>query len=173
MQKAAACIFALVVLLAFAEKPRVPQPSQFEIARHTFFDFGPPFDFYELYLIRSTANGSSIERITLTPPGGSCMQPAKVETAAATLNEPLEVLLGKSNPCAIPDKELTRELKRCKKCVVFSGANVAMQAQCANHNRIIRANVLDRDMFDPAPNTPQHTSWTNAAAVPVGSSPWP
>jgi TonB family protein len=160
MRKSAACIFAFVVSLAFARKSDIPQPSQFVIARHTFVDFGPPLDFYELYLVRPITGGSSIERITLTPPGGSCMQPAKVETAAATLNESPQALLGQSNPCAIPDKELAREVKRCKNCLVFSGANVAVQVQCETRSRIIRANVLDRDMFDPAPNTPRHTSWT-------------
>lgn len=37
-----------------------------------------------------------------------------------------------------------------------------MQVQCGDQNRDIRMDVLDRDMFDPHPNTPQHTSWTMA-----------
>jgi TonB family protein len=160
MRKSAACIFAFVVSLAFARKPGIPQPTQFVVARHTFVDFGPPLDFYELYLVQPTTGGSSIERITLTPPGGSCMQPAKVETATVMVGESPQDLLGQSNPCAIPEKEIARELKRCKECLVFSGANVTMQTQCKGQSRIIRANVLDKDMFDPAPNTPPHTSWT-------------
>jgi hypothetical protein len=135
-------------------------PNQFEIAQHTFFDFGPPNDFYELFFIRPTESGTSIERITLTPPGNACIQPATIETQSASIGESIATLLGGTNPCSIPEKELHRELKRCKKCLVFSGANVAMQVQCGGQTRAIRSDILDRDMFDPAANTPEHTSWT-------------
>jgi len=135
-------------------------PNQFEMAQHTFFDFGPPSDFYELFFVRPTASGTSIERITLTPAGNACTQPATVETRSASIGESIATLLGGTNPCAIPEKELHRELKRCKKCLVFSGANVAMQVQCGSQARAIRSDILDRDMFDPAANTPEHTSWT-------------
>ena len=137
-----------------------PVPDQFVIGRHTFFDFGPPNDFYELLLVRPTPDGASIERIMLTPAADTCLQPAKIEVASASLNETVPALLGKTNPCTIPEKELRRELKRCKKCLVFSGANVAMQVQCGPQTRIVRSDILDKDMFDPAPNTPEHTSWT-------------
>jgi TonB family protein len=137
-----------------------PLPDQFVIGRHTFIDVGPPNDYYELLLVRPTPNGTSIERILLTPAGDACIQPAKIEVASASLKDSVATLLGKTNPCTIPEKELRRELKRCKKCLVFSGANVAMQVQCGNQTRIIRSDILDKDMFDPAPNTPEHTSWT-------------
>lgn len=88
------------------------------------------------------------------------MQPAKVETAVASLSESVEALLGGENPCAIPEKNLRREMKRCKKCLVFSGADTNMRVQCGKQNRIIRSHVLDRDMFDVAPSTPTYTSWT-------------
>jgi hypothetical protein len=71
-------------------------------------------------------------------------------------------LLRQSNPCTIPEKELRREIKRCKHCMVFSGAIVVMQVQCGSRTRLIRADILDKDMFDPASNTPEHTSWTMA-----------
>jgi len=35
-----------------------------------------------------------------------------------------------------------------------------MQVQCGAEIRIIRPDILDKDMFDPKPNTPKHTSWT-------------
>src|SRR5271170_2518782 len=135
-------------------------PDQFEIGRHTFFDFGPPSDYYELFVVHPTVNGTSIERITLTPPVDSCTRQAKLEVASASINESIAALLGSTNPCAIPEKELRRELKRCKKCLTFSGADVALQVQCGTQARIIRSDILDKDMFDPAPNTPEHTSWT-------------
>ena len=154
------CVAILVCAGAAARGPRTdaPVPTQLEIGRHTFFDFGPPTDFYEVLVARPVENGSSIERIMLTP--AYACTPAKVEMASASISESVADLLGKTNPCAIPEKELRRELKRCKKCLVFSGADVAMQFQCGSQNRIIRADILDRDMFGPGPNTPKHTSWT-------------
>jgi len=35
-----------------------------------------------------------------------------------------------------------------------------MQVHCGARTRIIRANILDKDMFDPAADTPERTSWT-------------
>lgn len=160
----AICAVLVLCSSALAQEPRVNsnQPSEFEIARRTFLDFGPPFDYYELFLVRPTASGSSVERIRLTPPSDSCSASAKLETASKSLNESVGALLGQSNPCSIPEKELRRELKRCKNCLVFSGAIVVMQVRCGSHTRLIRADILDKDMFDPAPNTPEHTSWTMA-----------
>jgi TonB family protein len=154
------CLAVLVCLFADARDSRraAAVPTQFEIGRHTFFDFGPPTDYYEVLVVRPAASGSSIERITLTP-GYTCT-PAKVEIASASISDSVADLLGGTNPCMIPEKELRRELKRCKKCLVFSGANVAMEFQCGAQSRIIRADILDRDMFDSAPKTPEHTSWT-------------
>jgi hypothetical protein len=139
-----------------ATKPIV----EFVIGRRTFFDFGPPFNFYEIYLVRASEHGSSVDRITLTPPGDSCMQVAKVETASASLSDPIEELLGGKNPCTIPEKKLLREMKRCKKCLVFSGAVTNMQLQCNGQTRVIRSQVLDRDMFDAKVQTPPSTLWT-------------
>jgi hypothetical protein len=156
-----AIAFLLIGIPAQAQEPqpRSMQPSQFEIGRRIFFDFGPPFNFYELFVVRPTTNATSIERITLTPPVDECIAPAKLETASASISESIPELLGK-DPCAIPEKHLRRELKRCKKCLVFSGANVALQVQCGAQARLIRSDILDRDMFDPAANTPEQTSWT-------------
>ena len=132
----------------------------FTLGRHTFFDFGPPTDFYELFLVRPTATGTGIERITLTPAGDACTQPAHIEVASAEMKESIPSLLNNADPCAIPEKELSRELHRCKHCAVYSGADVAMQLECRTHTRIIRSEILDKDMFDPRTRTPEHTSWT-------------
>jgi TonB family protein len=137
-----------------------PQPNQFEIGRRTFFDFGPPFNYYELFIVRPAASRASIDRIIVTPPGNACLAPAKVEIAHASINESPSSLLGSRNLCSIPEKELQRELKRCKNCLVFSGANVVMRVQCGTQTRLIRSDILDRDMFDPAAKTPEHTSST-------------
>jgi hypothetical protein len=124
-------------------------PDRFLIARHTFIDVGLPHDFYEIISVRGTSTGTTVERITLIPPRDACMQPPRVETVGFVIPEPVSVVLGGRNPCAISDKALRKELKRRKQGLVFSGAEISMHVQCAGKKRIIRADVLDRDMFDP------------------------
>jgi hypothetical protein len=91
-----------------------------------------------------------------------CISPAKIEVEFKTIEEAPKELLGNVDPCKIPEKELNRELKRCKNCLSFSGSNVAMQVQCGTKSRLIRSDILDRDMFDKNAKTPSHTSWTIA-----------
>ncbi|MGJ5816004.1 hypothetical protein [Paludibaculum fermentans] len=142
------------------QDPAPPPPSEFAVGRRTFFDFGPPFEFYEIISVRSRGQGAEIKRIILTPPGDPCTQPATVEIATASTTQTIADLLGGTSPCAIPEKALRRELKRCRKCLVFSGADITMAVPCGKQMRLIRMDILDRDMFDPAPKTPEHTSWT-------------
>lgn len=153
--------FLLTGTLAFPKDQKtLTMPDQFEIGRHTFIDIGPPFDYYELFIVRPMGNSASIERIMLTPAGNACTQPVKAEIGSAMVKESVASLLGSTNPCTIPEKELRRELKWRKKYAVYSGANVAMQVQCGSSTRIIRSDVLDRDWFDANPRTPKHTSQT-------------
>jgi hypothetical protein len=156
------CTALILPCRVLGQKPKAdpPQPTQFEIARRTFFDFGPPFNYYELLFVRPAGTGTSIERITLTPAEDECFAPAKVEIASASLNKSVSAFFGGTNPCTIREKELRRELKRCKHCLVFSGAAIVMQVQCGTQARLIRADILDKDMFDPNASTPEHTSWT-------------
>lgn len=137
-----------------------PIPSEFVLGRHTFFDVGPPFDFYEVLWVRSVEQRTVVVRILVTPPGDPCTQPATVESATAILSEPIKQLLEGRNPCMIPEKALRKELKRCKRCLVFSGAAVTMDVQCGGNRRLIHSDILDRDMFDQHPNTPEYTSRT-------------
>jgi len=157
-------IASLFIAAPAQPQPRKPQPSlpeAFVIGRRTFFDIGPPFEFYEIFSIHGTASsGTSVERILVTPPGDVCTQPASVEVAAGSTAVSVGDLLGGMNPCTIPEKDLRRELKRCKKCLIFSGADVAVQVGCGGASRRIRMDILDRDMFDPHPATPERTSWT-------------
>lgn len=159
-------VFILALFIVGAPAPNQkhtpvpPMPDHFVIARDTFWDFGPPFHYMELIFVRQTENGSSIERILLTPEGHECIQPAKVDVGFASINKSPVALLGGTNPCTIPEKELTRELKRRKHGLVFSGVNVVLQVQCGDHTRQIKSDILDRDIYAAAPNTPAHTSWT-------------
>jgi TonB family protein len=155
---------AVLILCAMAppkkQQPAPAVPSRFEIGRHWFFDFGPPFNYYELFIVRPASDGTSIERITLSPPGDPCLVPAKLEIASGLLDMTVPALFAETNPCAIPEKYLHRELKRCKKCLVFSGANVAMRVHCGSEVRVIRSDILDKDLFAAALKTPEYTSWT-------------
>jgi len=156
------CLTVVPIVSAWAQKHHdpVPFPQEFQIGRHTFFDFGPPFDFYEILTVRPTSEGTSVVRVLLTPQGAACVAPARIEVAAASRPESVVDLLGNTNPCAIPEKELRHELKRCKKCGVFSGVNITMRVPCGTNTRLVRSDILDKDLFSSAPNTPEHTSWT-------------
>jgi hypothetical protein len=133
-------------------------PDRFEIGRRTYFDFGPPFDYYEIFVVRSAADGTStVARVLLTPQGMSCMAPAKTEFAKARLDASVADLLKPVNPCDIPEKELNREEKRCRHCLNFSGADVSMQVPCGGSARIIHAKILEKDWFDQVPETPGNT----------------
>lgn len=150
-------------------RPVASPPDHFVIARHTFFDFGPPNDYYELFFVRSNSTRASVERISLTPKIDACRNP-RLEVQSGTIATNPGVLLGKTNPCAIPEKDLKREFKRCKKCLTFSGAFVTMQVECGEQTRTIRFKVLDRDMFDPRSDTPEHTSWAQGLLAQLDAS---
>lgn len=138
-------------------------PSQFVIGRDTFFDFGPPFHYLEVISVEPAQNGTHISRILVTPPGDACTQPAHVECNTALVSKSIGDLLTGTNPCMIPESELRKEQKRCKHCLVFSGADVTMRVQCGEHQRQIRMDILDRDIYDPShAKTPERTSWTMA-----------
>ena len=156
------CLFLLGFLPAVAQKSSSEFPSQLLIARHTFFDFGPPFDFYEVISVDSRPDGLEIERALVTPAGDACFWPPTVELKAASMHASMRELLKVQNPCDIPEKDLRKELKRCKHCSVFSGQDVTMRLSCGGKERSVRMDILDRDMFDPEPNTPKQTSWTMA-----------
>lgn len=143
-----------------AQRANVGMPDSLVIARHSFIDIGPPFDSYEVIRVKSDGSGLAVERALVTPLGPTCGPMATVEVVSGELRERMSDLLGGKNPCNIPEKELHRELKRCKHCLTFSGVNVTMQANCGGKLRQLRMDILDRDLFDSAPHTPENTSWT-------------
>jgi TonB family protein len=156
------CLFLIEFLPAVAQRSSSEFPSQLLIARHTFFDFGPPFDFYEVITLDRRPDGLDVERALVTPAGNACFWPPTVELKAASMHVSMTELLKGQNPCDIPEKDLHKELKRCKHCLKFSGADVTMHVSCRGKERAIRMDILDRDMFDLKANTPKQTSWTMA-----------
>lgn len=145
-------------------------PSQVLLARHTYFDFGPPFDFYEVLSLKDEGSSTRVERILVTPGGNACIQPPTVETKVAKISESLSQVMQGENPCDIPEKALKRELKRCKHCLNFSGVNVTLSVSCRKGDRQIRTDILDRDLIDRSAKTPQNTSWTMAVLGQVDGS---
>lgn len=143
-----------------AQSGNVVLPDSLVIARDTFWDFGPPFSYYDLIQIKNDAQGLALDQVLVTPHGASCIEPATVEEKSVVLHKSMVDLLQGRNPCAIPEKDLHRELKRCRKCLVFSGVNVTMQASCGGKDRTIRMDILDRDIYDRRTQTPANTSWT-------------
>lgn len=163
MARTSWCCLGFLLILAVqagAQTASPALPEHLTIGQHTFIDVGPPNDFYEIIQVDQTSKGLEIQRVSVTPPGMACVQPAKVEYASGVLHETMSALLKGQNPCSIPAKALRHERKRCKHCMVFSGADVTLQFQCGETQRRIDTDVLDRDWFAANPGTPRYTSWT-------------
>ena len=160
--KSVQCIGFILLLcgICAAQNGIVGSPDSLVIARDTFWDIGPPFNYYDLIQIKTDPQGLAVDQVLVTPHGQACMQPATVEERATVLHKTMADFLQGKNPCAIPEKELHKELKRCKKCLVFSGVAVMVQARCGGTDRRIRIDILDRDIYDRRTQTPSNTSWT-------------
>lgn len=143
-----------------AQRGNVSMPDSLVIARDTFWDFGPPFDYYDLIQVTKTVDGLAVDQVRVTPHGQACWQPATVEERSVILHKTMSDLLEGRNPCTIPEKDLHREKRRCKKCLASSGMHVAMQASCGGTDRQMSMDVLDRDIYDRRRQTPENTSWS-------------
>jgi hypothetical protein len=146
--------------MSAAQSKSAAMPESLVIARDAFWDIGPPFNYYDLIQITKTPDGLSLDQVLVTPHGQACLQPATVEERSVVLHRTMSELLEGRNPCAIPEKNLHREIKRCKRCLVFSGIHVAMQASCGGIDRQLNTDVLDRDIYDSRTPTPENTSWS-------------
>ncbi len=155
-----ATIMAWSCGISAAQSRSVAIPDSIVIARDTFWDMGPPNDDYDLIQITKTSDGLALDQVLVTPHGQACLQPATVEERSVVLHKTMSELLEGRNPCAIPEKDLHREIKRCKKCLVFSGVNITMQATCSGQDRQLQMNILDRDIYDRRTPTPTNTSWS-------------
>lgn len=165
MRVAIAFTFVLLIggtSISEAQKIQEPFPTEVVIGRDSFIDIGPPFNDYDLTFLRAEGERTDVERVSLTPPADECYPRAEVAIAHVSLNESLSSLLQGTNPCAIPEKALKAELKRRNQGPVFSGMNVSIEVECRGGVRLIRADILDRDIFDAHPNTPQYTAWSRA-----------
>lgn len=169
-------LFVAGTCLAQNHKNSEEFPREVVIARDSFIDVGPPFNYYDLTFLHAQGDSTDVERVSLTPPADACYPRAEIEVVHINLKEPLSDLLENINPCTIPEKELKAELKRRKRGLVFSGMNVSIQVQCNTSSRVIRADILDRDIFGGHAKTPQYTSWSRILFEKLdqatGQSPW-
>jgi hypothetical protein len=169
-------VFICCTCIAQKQRKAEPFPAQVVIGRDSFIDIGPPFNYYDLTFLRSNGEKTDVERISLTPPADACYPRAEIAVANVNLNERLSSVLKGTNPCTIPEKRLKAELKRRNRGLVFSGMNVSIQVECTGGVRVIRADILDRDIFDSDPNTPQYTAWSRSVFdrldQATGDHPW-
>jgi len=136
-------------------------PQSFLLGRTSSFDVGPPFNFYEILAVKPEQNGVRVDRVIITPPGPGCSDVAKVEVKTVFIQQSVPALLEGRNPCAMAEKVLSKERKRCRRCLVFSSVNVIMQTSCGDEARTMRMDILDRDIYGSrVANTPTITSWT-------------
>jgi hypothetical protein len=159
-----ACILALLLPLGRAasaqDAPKPVKISGFVVGVDTYFDFGPPFHYYEIFIAAPMQGGTRVEKFTLTPAGHKCYAPAKTEYVENVTALSAKELLLTVDPCKISEKDLKREQKGNRKELNFSGANISLQVSCGGTARTIQASVLERDWFLAHPDTPKNTSWT-------------
>jgi len=142
------------------EAPKIGATFSFVLGVDTYFDFGPPFHYYEIFVVVPTKNGITVEKFTLTPPAHRCYAPEKTEYVQRSATLSVKELLAGEDPCKIREKDLKTERKRKKHELNFSGANVALQISCGGAKRTIKTSVLERDWFLAHPGTPKNTNWT-------------
>lgn len=130
------------------------------IGRETFFDFGPPFQYFDIYVVNRKNTGISLERASLTPEANKCYALAKVEFVEKSSPISIEELLSGKDPCQIPEKKLKKETKKQRRAMGFSGANMVFRVTCGSQIRTLRTGIGDKDWFDEKPDTPVNTSWT-------------
>jgi hypothetical protein len=159
------CAFGLLLALSgelysqsqTAAKPSIPELI---IGRDSYFDFGPPFHYFEVIRVRSASAGTEVRRALLTPAADTCLQTAKAEFSEGSMHESIPDLLNGVDLCALSEKLTTNELKRRNKGLVFSGANVALRVRCPAGIRVLPSAILDRDIYGGRSTTPQFTSFT-------------
>jgi hypothetical protein len=159
-----AYILALLLWLGRgAAAQAAPKPAEvpgFVVGVDTYFDFGPPFHYYEIFVAMPMQQGTKVEKFTLTPAANKCYAPEKTEYVENITPLSARELLADVDPCKISEKELKKEQKRKHKELNFSGANISMRVSCGGNPRTIQASVLERDWFLAHPGTPKNTSWT-------------
>src|ERR1700756_4017688 len=77
-----ACLSVLFVSPCNWQTSAGNQLQELTIGRETFFDFGPPTEYLDLYIVKRKDAGTILERVSLTPltpEVNKCYAPAKAE----------------------------------------------------------------------------------------------
>ena len=133
--------------------------SKLAIGEQSFIDAGQTLEFYQIYLLTSQENGTAVKRLTVTPGHDACTA-STVEVAQAVLPVTIPQMLSYENPCSIPWKALRKEATRCKDCIISGGEHITMEVACHKSTHLIHFEILDRDIFEPHPDTPKYTART-------------
>jgi hypothetical protein len=153
-------LLCVAVVARGQDAPKSTGGQGFVLGVNTYFDFGPPFNNYEIFIVSPAPAGSKVERFLLTPAANKCYAPEKTEYVQKTTSQTVTDLLSGVDPCKISEKALKAERKRRHRELNFSGAHVSLQASCGGETRTIETSVLQRDWFLARPGTPKNTSWT-------------
>lgn len=127
------------------------------IGNASYFDFGPPFTFYNVYVLRQDGPNTSIDLLSLTPPAGQCNEQTTFQHSRVVARKTLASLL-EHDPCTITDRQIVKESKR-KRGLQFSGALISMRISCGGKERVIPMQFLEEDLFSDRPHPPKGVSW--------------
>lgn len=156
--------FTIAIFLLFycfqasAQGPKAQPsfPDQFVLGVYGEGDVGPPFLHYELYVVRSSPEGASLEHIVLTPQGRRCIEPATIERATGTTKMSVAALLDNRNPCDLTEEDMKRETHCTTPCPPQLGVSLfVMRAQCGSAMRTVRLNDRGEDIFSAYVGTPK------------------
>jgi hypothetical protein len=138
-------------------KPQPSFPDQFVLGVYGQSDFGPPFMHYELYVVRSSPGGASLEHIVITPEGQRCIRPARIERATGTIKMSAAALMDNRNPCDLAEEDVKREIVHCTTTCPppLGGGLYVMRAQCGSAIRTVPLNARGEDIFRPYVGTPK------------------
>jgi TonB family protein len=164
-----ASLLSLAATAVGQEAGKSIEASGFVVGVDTYFDFGPPLNYYEIFIVIPTQEGAKVEKFTLTPLAHKCYAPEKTEYVEKTTTLTVKELLAGEDPCAIREKDLKKEQTQKKHELNFSGANISLQVSRGGATRTIKTEVLERDWFLAHPGTPKDTGWTMELLNKLGS----
>src|SRR5579871_6886232 len=93
-----ALVLGLTAGPCLAQAPAATPLQELAIGRDTFFDFGPPNHYFDIFILRRDNSGTLVQKISLTPEVSKCTAPAKTEFVQKSLPESLEQLLDGKDP---------------------------------------------------------------------------
>ena len=156
MKEWLAIVVLLGVLPVSAENPKKTAAllDEFVVGRHVVLD-SDPHEPYELYVVRDAGGITSVERITLTPSGNSCENPARVEVAIGAAPGNIAQLLGNRDLCSLAEKQMKHKPSKPG----YIASHMTFEVSCEGKKRELRAGSVDNDSWSDL-RAPNDTMWT-------------